>query len=404
MRNSIILQVNATYEIGSTGKIVKDLDGVMKENKMADYIICAYANKKVPSNVNVSSSLNNWLAVRINLLQSRITGRMGYNHRKRTQELINMIERVNPGLVHLHNIHGNWINIFEMFNYLKERNKKVIWTLHDCWAITGRCSHFELCGCDKWKTGCYNCKNKKVYPSTYFFDHSKKMWIDKKNLFSSIPQMTIVTPSNWLADYVRESYFKDCEILTINNGIDLRSFYPRETESKYLKDIKGKKIILGVASSWSDTKGFNDFIQIDRLLDHNKYHIVLVGLNNRQMKEIPKSIYGIRRTENQEELAELYSNASVFVNPTYQDNYPTTNLEALACGTPAISYRTGGSPESIYKKEWIIEQGDMKSLYSCLLHVINNKPDRTKLREHAIAHFDKDKIYKQYIDLYKSKL
>lgn len=396
-----IVQLNATYKVGSTGKIMSDLNDVISSTGNNGFMVSGYYHKGSIDNLHCTSHKNIFWEIRKNILISRITGTMGYRYLDRTRSAIHWIDKRNPDVIHLHNIHGDWIHLETLFNYIKMKKLPVVWTLHDCWAFTGRCSHFELCGCDKWKSLCHNCTNTKVYPITYFFDKSKKMFLDKKKWFSGIENMTIVTPSKWLADYVKQSFLGDYSIEVIHNGIDINMFSPSKNRSKYYDSIGNKKIILGVASSWSQTKGFFDFLKLDNMIDHNQYQIVMVGLNERQLRSLPKSIIGISRTNNQSELVELYSGAFVFVNPTYQDNFPTTNLEALSCGTPVITYNTGGCPEAVTQQVGaVVKKGDVEGILKTINMVENIKKESCRL--FAQERFNKFESYEEYINLYNN--
>lgn len=379
---------------------MSNINDVIQAHGYESYMACAYTVHK-PKNLYVTSLLPYQLKIRYDILISRLTGRMGYRYKKQTENFIKLIEKINPDLIHLHNIHGDWINLKLLFDFLKSINKPVVWTLHDCWSFTGRCSHFEQFGCFRWKTGCHDCKNNKVYPITYFFDRSEEMWEDKKIWFGGLKNLTVVTPSEWLAGYVRESFFRDKNIITIHNGIDTSVYSPQKNISEACKNILGKKIILGVANSWNSRKGLDDFVKIDSIIDHSKYQIVLVGLNNRQLKALPNTIIKLGRTNSEREIAELYSGASVFVNPTYQDNYPTTNLEAQSCGTLCVTYNTGGSPESIWNKKYVLEKGDIKALVSAIYNICEQGYDREAVRNYALNNFAKELCCSSYCNLYK---
>ncbi|MDD3414998.1 MAG: glycosyltransferase [Lachnospiraceae bacterium] len=395
-----VVQINCTILAGSTGRIAYDLSEVIVEKGNECAFVCGYRNKQIKSDeVIYLEKLPADVADRKNMLISRITGRMGYRNKRETQKAIKWIEAQNPDVIHLHNIHGDWIHLETLFNYLANARIPVIWTLHDCWAFTGRCSHFEQIGCSKWKKECFDCRNKKVYPITYLLDESKKMYADKKNWFTSVDKMVLVTPSNWLANYVKQSYLSKYEVITIHNGVDTSAFLPHKEVQQNIKQ-KEKRVILGVCSSWSKTKGLDDFIKLDELIDHEKYKIVMVGLKRNQITELPKTIEGLERTNSVEELALLYSNAYVFFNPTYQDNFPTVNIEALSCGTPVITYDTGGSPESINEEVGIVlRQGDIQGVYNSLSKVENICHE--ECRKHAIKLFDKYQRYGDYIELYE---
>lgn len=395
-----ILQINQTYKLGSTGKIMCDMNDAIYTHGHEGYMLCAYSNE-CKDNLYVMDKRSFPLNSKINILKMRLTGINGYSKKKETEQAIRWIKSVNPSLIHLHNVHGDWINLKMLFEYIKNSQIPVVWTLHDCWAFTGRCSNFELCGCEKWKTGCYACKNRKVYPITYLFDFSKKMWIDKLSWFSGL-DAHIVTPSDWLSNYVRESFLKEYPVSVIHNGINTDLFHFCNEESPYLEGCKGKKIILGVANSWSKRKGFEDFLKISEYFRNSEYQVVMVGLNKKQKDCLPPSVIGIERTNNQNELVGLYSAADVFVNPTYEDNYPTTNLEAVSCGTLAVTYNTGGSPESIISSEYVIDQGDIETLCRVIKQVCEDKPySSLELQNYGKDHFDKKDAFLGYIELYE---
>lgn len=397
-----ILQINQNYNQGSTGRIMREINDTIVSCGHDSFMLCAYTMETVSNLYVMETELHRKWAGRKNELKQRLTGMSGFTSWRHTRKALKWIEEIEPDIIHLHNIHGDWININLLFSFLKRLNKPIVWTLHDCWSFTGRCSHFENIGCERWKAGCFDCPDKNVYPRTYLFDFSKKMWIRKKELFTSPQEIHIVTPSKWLANYVRQSYLGKYPVSVINNGINLDCFYRRDTWSRYLPQTR-KRIVLGVASSWTQYKGLSDFMKLQEKLDPDQYQIVLVGLNRRQLSELPTNIIGVARTESVEELAELYSNASVYVNPTYQDNYPTVNLEAIACGTPVITYKTGGSVESVPSEVGlIVEKGDIESLKAAILKICeNNLFSSENLRSYAVKHFGKTDRYLEYIELYQ---
>ena len=392
-----VLLINSVCGIRSTGRICTDIAEVLN-SKGIDCKI-AYGRENVPLKykdyaVRIGSELN----VRIDGLKTRLFDNAGFNSRKATLEFIDIVKEYDPDVIHLHNLHGYYINVEILFDYLKKSGKKVVLTLHDCWSFTGHCVHFENRGCEKWKDGCHNCPAKKAYPASLFFDNSKKNYKKKKTVFTSSYNMTIVTPSNWLADLVKQSFLGKYDVKVINNGIDLDVFKPTESDFRKRNGFENKKIVLGVASAWSKSKGLYDFIKLSELLSDD-YKIVLVGLTKEQMKDVPKNIFCIERTNNIKELAEIYSVADVFVNPTYSDTFPTVNIEALACGTPVITYKAGGSPEIVDEKSGIvIEKGDLNALISAIKTIDLN---RENCLNRAKA-FDKLISYENYVDLYLS--
>ncbi len=338
-----VLQINSVCGIGSTGRIATDIHRTLIEQGHESYI--AYG-RDLPKNcdnaIRIGTKIDNYTHV----VKTRLFDRHGFSSTQATKEFINKIRDIDPDIIHLHNIHGYYINIEVLFNYLKEANKPVIWTLHDCWSFTGHCAYFDYARCDKWKTGCYSCPEKKAYPRSLIFDNSKRNYINKKEIFTGLKNLTIVTPSQWLSNLVQDSFLNEYSVKVINNGIDLNTFRPNAGEFRKKYNLCSKFIILGVASVWDRRKGLKYFVELADKVSEDEV-IVLVGLTEKQINQIPKNIIGITRTNNVEELVDIYSSSDVFVNPTLEDNFPTTNLESLACGTPVITFDTGGSPESI---------------------------------------------------------
>ena len=337
-----ILMINVDCGTGSTGRICTDLADALE--KQGHEVRIAYGRDTVPQKnaIRIGKDFD----VYSHVLQARLFDRMGFGSKRATEKFIEWVKEYDPDVIHLHNIHGYYINIEVLFSYLKTCGKKIIWTLHDCWAFTGHCAFFDYVECDKWKTGCEHCPQKTAYPARMGVDCSKRNYSIKKELFTGIQNLAIVTPSEWLAKLLKESFLSEYPINVIHNGIDTSTFLPTKSNIKEKHGIgEDKKVILGVASVWDRRKGLEDFLKLSKLLDE-EYKIVLIGLNKKQIVKLPNNVLGIERTENIQELVAWYSAADVFVNPTYEDNYPTTNLEAIACGTPVITYDTGGSPES----------------------------------------------------------
>jgi putative colanic acid biosynthesis glycosyltransferase len=277
----------------------------------------------------------------------------------------------------------------------------VVWTLHDCWPFTGHCTHFEFAGCDKWKEQCYSCPQTKEYPASILFDNSKQNHILKTRLFTSVKNLTLVAVSDWLSKKLNESVLKKIPVVVIKNGIDLEIFKPVHNvklKKKYV--LENKFIILGVASTWTVKKGFDDFIKLSQILgDH--FRIVLLGVKKNQIKRLPSKIIAIERTENTEQMAQLYSMADVYVNPTYEDTFPSTNLEALACGTPVITYKTGGSVESITSETgFIVEQGDIRAIQNIIVNLKNSK-SKFNCRKAAVNNYNKEISFLKYLNLYE---
>lgn len=397
-----LLQINSVVNSGSTGRIAEEIGLMAKAVGWDSYI--AYGRNERPSTSKLIR-IGNDTDVKLHGLETRIFDRHCLGSRRATFSFIQQLEEIKPSIIHLHNIHGYYINIEVLFHYLKKTDIPVVWTLHDCWPITGHCSYFTFVGCEKWKTNCYNCPQKKEYPASYLMDRSKKNFILKKELFNSLPNLTLVPVSQWLSDILRESFLKKYPIQVVNNGINIDVFKPTgrvNFRNKY--HLQNKFLLLGVASIWDRRKGLKDFIEISKLLDIEN-QIVLVGLTKEQIRELPNNIIGIERTESVESLAEIYSTSDIFLNPTYEDNFPTTNLESLACGTPVITYKTGGSPEAIDESTGIVvEQGDINQLMKAIMEIKENGKqfysDACVNRANRL--YKKEDRYKEYIDLYES--
>lgn len=389
-----VLQINSVCGIRSTGRICTDISDILRQSGFEAKI--AYGRETVPDKYkDISYRIGNNISTYVDGLKTRLLDNAGFNSRAATRKFIAWVKQYNPDIIHLHNIHGYYINIEILFNFLKEYGRPVIWTLHDCWAFTGHCSHFTANKCEDWKNGCESCKCSKEYPTAWLFNNSRSNYRKKKEVFNGVNNLTVVTPSKWLKEIVEKSFLCDYPIQVINNGIDIQYFKPTNSDFKEINGLTDKKIILGVASAWGDRKGLADFIKLSDMLDEG-YATVLVGLSAEQIKGLPKGITGITRTNNTRELAEIYTAAEVFLNLTYEDNYPTVNLEAQACGTPVLTYATGGSIESV-PPENVIEAGNIEAVKNAIYRL----PKEKRLYEGS---FDKTFAFLKYIDLYKSVL
>lgn len=362
-----VLMINVVCGIKSTGRICTDL--AISLQKQGHEVKIAYGRDTVPEAFeNISYKIGSDLDVKFHGLKARLFDAAGFGSKGVTKRFIEWIKLYDPDVIHLHNIHGYYINCEVLFDYLKSCGKRIIWTLHDCWSFTGHCVYFDYINCDKWKNVCNKCPQKKEYPARIGLDMSKRNFMLKKELFTNVPNMTLVTPSQWLANLVKYSYMKNYDIQVIRNGVDTEIFRPVETHIKERYHCTNKKIVLGVASVWDQRKGLNAFLELSTILD-NTYQIILVGLTKTQIENLSSNIIGINHTNSVNELVELYSAAEVFVNPTLEDNYPTTNLEAIACGTPVITYNTGGSSESATLFGISVPKNDIHALVNAIENV-----------------------------------
>lgn len=334
---------------------------------------------------------------------SWITDLQDYGSIIATYGLIRKIKKINPDIIHLHDIVGWYINIGILFKFLRKYNRPVVWTFHDCWAFTGRCIYFDAIECDKWKKGCGNCPQIGYMPKSWYFDLSSHNWKRRRKHFTSIHNMTIVSPSRWLKGLCDESFLSKYKSIVINNGINLEIFKP--TYGNTYKKIKNlnKKIILGVASTWSKRKGLDDFQRLSRELQE-EYQIILVGIAQEEIAN--NRIIAYKRTTDQEELAEIYTAADVFANPTVEENFPTVNLEALACGTPIVTYRTGGSPESVDENTGIVvEKGNLDRMKEAIIKVIGlGKKHYSNSCVEKSKSYNMKARFNDYVDLYEDIL
>ena len=371
---------------------------MLNNKRTENYVIYSQGKTTYPKAIKI----NDKFYYKLQALKSRIYGNLGFNSKNATKKIITILEKTNPDVIHLHNLHGHNVNLQMLFCYFKKRsNIKIIWTFHDCWAFTGHCPHFAMVKCDKWKSGCYKCPQYSIYPKS-LFDNSKKMYALKKRLFTGVENMTIVTPSEWLAGLVKQSFLKDYPVKVINNGINLSVFKPTESDFREKYGISAdKKILLGVAFGWGVRKGLDVFIELYNRLSAEKYQIVLVGTDKKTDKQLPKGIISIHRTQNQTELAEIYSAADLFVNPTREDNYPTVNMESIACGTPVLTFRTGGSPEMVTEKTGsVVDCDDIAALESEVKRICETSPFNKGDCIESAKKFDENERFLEYIELY----
>ena len=400
-----LLQINSVANTGSTGRIAEGIGQTAIKAGWKSFI--AYGRYANPSQSDLIKIGNKW-DVYNHVLQTRLFDRHGLASKSATKKFIQQIEEIKPDIIHLHNIHGYYLNYPILFEYLSKTNIPVVWTLHDCWSFTGHCAHWAFTGCDKWETGCNRCIQQKSYPSSWFIDRSEQNYKDKRDAFTSFPNITFVPVSDWLGNFIPNTFMKDYPVYRIYNGIDLSVFQPRNNKKEVFQQyqIATKHCVLAVTNVWTVSKGYNDLKKISTLLGDD-YTLVMVGVNEKQQKELPANIKGILRTENIIQLADLYAATDVFVNPTYADSFPTTNLEALACGTPVITYRTGGSPEAISPETgFVVEQGDIQGMVIAIEKICQEgKSTYSKAcRDRAVRYFNKEERFQEYINLYNQIL
>ncbi len=400
-----ILQINVVANWGSTGRIAEEIGIKTIDYGWDSYI--AYGRNSRLSKSHLIKIGNKW-DISIHGIKSRLFDMHGLGSKNATKKLIEQIINLKPDVIHLHNIHGYYLNFEILFRFLSASKIPVVWTLHDCWAFTGHCVYFDYIGCSKWITQCYDCPQKKTYPETIFLDRAYLNYNQKKELFKSVNNLTIVTVSNWLNQVVKKSFLSNYPIKTIFNGVSIDMFTPyKDTNNiKRKYNINNKYILLGIATTWSNRKGLHDYIKLSHMLI-NDFKIVLVGLTKKQIKNLPDSITGIEKTENIQELAELYSAADIVLNLSVEETFGLTTVEGFACGTPGIVYDCTASPELISKETGIVvEKNNITELKKAIEEIISNGKAfySSACRERAVSLYNKEDRYNEYIQLYNEVL
>lgn len=403
MKKISVFQISSEVNSGSVGRIAEQIGEQVLEQGWKSYI--AFGRDHQPSSSETIRIGSKFDLIAHGLL-TRITDNHGKGSKKATTDLIEKIKQIKPDIIQLQHLHGYYINIKLLFDFLSEAKIPVVWTFHDCWSFTGHCAYYEFVDCQKWKTQCEKCPQTHEYPKA-LADNSYKNYLLKKQIFNSVMNLTIVPVSNWLGDETKKSFLKNHKIKVIQNGIDLNKFsIQKNNDVKRRYNIGNKYLILGVATPWNNRKGLKFFIELSGRLSKN-YQLILVGLNKKQINDLPSNIIGLERTESILELAELYSAADVFVNPTLEDTFPTTNLESLACGTPIITFRSGGSPEAVNEETGIVvEKEDVDGLENAIYKIKEKSKEYYQVvcRERAEKYFDKKKCFSEYIKLYQEIL
>lgn len=393
-----IIEINSVCR-GSTGKIMLGTASYAREQGYTVYTFSRRKNEPTPCDGHAffGSQAENMLSRAVSVFS-------GYSENGSvlgTLQLIKEIRCIQPDILHLHNLHGWYLNLPILTDYIRKHNIPVVWTLHDCCGFTAQCSHFTIEKCDKWQTQCHDCPRYRIYPYTYV-DKTRKMYRLKKKWLTGLPNLTIVTPSEWLADLVKQSFLKEYPVKVINNGIDLSVFQPTPSDFREKYGIGQKYIVLGVAFGWGKRKGLDVFVELSKRLDPEKYQIVLVGTDDTVDKQLPSNIVSIHRTQNQTELAEIYTAADVFANPTREENYPTVNMEAIACGTPVITFRTGGSPEILDDTcGTVVDCDDVDAMKAEICRICEVLPANPEACTAHARNFDLRTMNEKYLSLYE---
>lgn len=402
-----VFQINTVCGSGSTGRIAVNLAKMLE--KHGDESIIAYARGQAPKEVMAWKFGSKW-SIYFHGIMTRLTDRHGLYSKKATRKLIAKIRNYNPDIIHLHNLHGYYLNYEILFEFLKEYQRPVVWTLHDCWSYTGHCSHYTYARCDRWKRACYDCPLKRDYPGSLLFDNSKNNFKKKKECFTSLKYLQLVTPSVWLKEQVEQSFLGNhanikCEV--IPNGIETNIFVKAELSLREKWKLQDKKIILGVANIWTKQKGFDDFLRLAEQLD-DSYQLVMIGVNEKQKQLILKqykNILPLERTKNIEELIVWYSTADVYFNSSIEETMGMTTGESICCGTPVVVYDSTAIPESVGKNCGIIVPAkDISRVKAAIEEILEKKPQYVNGCTAYREHFKEDKANNAYYNIYRESV
>jgi len=405
MSNKKIVFIN-TVSNNSTGRIMHD---IQKEAIMNGFDTLAIVGRRRPYIDLPCEKLGNDLSFWIHVIITTLFDRHGSGSAYFTNKIVDALRREQPDIIHLHNIHGYYLNLSILFRYItKEYMGQVVWTLHDCWTYTGHCAYYSATGCYKWMTGCSHCPNKNKYPISLFWDNSKSNYDVKKRLFTSLQACTLVTPSDWLKREVGKSFLNAYETRTINNGIDTNLFdFSIASERKNVFDKYGinqsAKLLLSVASIWEPRKGLNDLVELSAILGE-KYQMVIVGLNKWQIASLPTNIIGLNRTDCINDLVDLYSSADVFINPSREETFSLVTVEAQACGAPVIAVKGTAVEELIADNNGItIDDLSPEGYMKAITELLDRHISREEIRNTVINKNTK-KMCNEYIDLFRELL
>lgn len=393
-----LVQINSVCGFGSTGGIVRDISEVLSTRGIENWVLYGVGQSDYSRGIKFGGDLN----LRSHQIKTRLLGKHGFYSKVATRNLVNILDLMDPDVVHLHNLHGHYLNVEILFDYLKRRGKRVIWTLHDCWSFTGHCAHFDYVGCEKWKTACHTCPQLREYPGSLVFDRSKSSYKDKSRIFRGIEDMTLVTPSRWLEGLVEESFLRDYPVETIYNGVDMETFSYRKSDARERYGIGDRTMILAVANFWTERKGYSSYLELARHLADDEV-LVLVGKTTFVGEELPPNMIQLSRTETVEELVELYSTADLFLNLTLEEVFGLVNIEALACQTPVITFDTGGSPETVDADTGrVVERGDIEGILKMVRDLKSSKIslDGDTCRRRVEDNFSRQTMIERYMDLY----
>ena len=394
-----VLELN-TFAGGSTGRIALDIARLGTEQ--GTETILGFGAGDVPLEAEVyalrigGKAGRKWHGALRKLLDAE-----GYGSVMAIRKLLDFLQTWQPDVVHLHNIHGCYLNHRVLFHWLRKTGIPVVWTLHDCWAFTGHCAYFDYAGCNRWQTGCHHCPQLASYPACIGPDGSARNYRRRKALFTSLPNLTLVAPCKWLAGLVQQSFMGAVPTRVIYNGVNREVFYPRESDIRTRHNIDTRHMALCVASEWEARKGYALLPALAKALGAD-CTLVVIGLTPAQIAVLPKNVLGLARTASPRELAKWYAAADCFINPTLEDNMPLVNLEALACGTPVAVFNTGGCPECITDGcGTVVPKGDVAALAAAAKALCERKPQMHDACLAQAQQFDSAASARAYHALYR---
>ena len=397
MKKPILLLINADSNWGSIGRITEQLGQFAQADGWDCHVV--YGRCHNPSKLQTHCFTSTFSVIE-HYLEHRLFDNEGLASRKATNEIVKFVEELQPNLIHLHNIHDHWLNYKILFEYLAKKKFPIIWTQHDCSSYTGGCGYYTMIQCEQWKSGCKKCPQKRgLLP---LFEQTSNHYARKRQLINSIDNIIFVPVSHWLEGELRVSFLKEKHVVPIYNGVDIRVFQPQENNIKEKYQIRDKKLLLALATAWSERKGLKDYIELSRLLPKD-VQLLLVGLSSKQIRTLPTSIIGIERTQNVDELVKLYSGAEIVMNLSYEETFGLTTVEGFACGTPSIVYNCTASPELVTPETGlIVEPGDISGVAKAVEIILNRGKDSYSraCRQRALDYYNKDARFADYIILY----
>lgn len=396
-----LVQIN-TVGNASTGRI---MHGIQREAAEQGYETISFVGRRKPYEDLPCEKFGDFFSFWFHVVVNTVFDRQGYASWSATRRLVKRLREEKPDIIHMHNLHGYYLYLPLLFEYLKKEFKgQLYWTFHDCWPFTGHCAYYSMAQCDKWKKQCEACPNKRRYPVSLFLDSSKKNYGDKKELFTGLQGLTILVPSEWMKEQVEGSFMSGYEIKVISNGIALDSFRYKPDKELYKKYRlpEDKRILLGVANVWDKRKGLQDFLRLSGVLGE-EYRIVLVGLSKGQIKRLPKNIIGVERTEDQEELAGMYSLSDIFINPSLEESFSLVTVEAFACGTPVIVLDTSAVKELVNERNGIVLTAHEPEDYLKAIGEIRQHGFSREEVSRTASGYSEKRMLEQIISLYGEK-